>query len=35
MKVRINNDADCYEINPAFENRVRRFLSELEDEGLS
>lgn len=31
MRVRIDNDADPYIIHPMFKDKVRRFLSELED----
>ncbi len=32
MRVRIDNDADPYIIHDMFKDRVRRFLSELEDD---
>ena len=33
MQIRIDNDADPYIIHPKHKLKVRKFLSEMEDEG--
>ena len=32
MKVRVDNDADPYIIHPMYKQRLRQFLSQLEDD---